>query len=228
MGDPRPAGWYRDPNGSDAVRWWDGSAWTDRTAPAAQATSGGPFARPVAPKLGGADDASHAPTWRSRSRVRSRLRRWRRRARRRLGREISPVWLAVGLAVALLVALLAAAGLTTLAMRLVGSGRLDALDQSEQQAVALVANGDEEIARLVADERADDARDALRDTADTVCAIAAESDSASELRLLLELAWGTERQTVGRHFPDAASFAGFANTAIEWRCPDIELRLTTD
>lgn len=30
----KPAGWYDDPHGhTDTARWWDGSAWTDRTQP---------------------------------------------------------------------------------------------------------------------------------------------------------------------------------------------------
>ena len=28
-----PAGWYRDPGGSDQLRWWDGTAWTAHLAP---------------------------------------------------------------------------------------------------------------------------------------------------------------------------------------------------
>jgi hypothetical protein len=27
-----PAGWYRDPTGKHQVRWWDGTAWTERVA----------------------------------------------------------------------------------------------------------------------------------------------------------------------------------------------------
>ena len=27
-----PAGWYADPSGSPAVRWWDGTQWTDHVA----------------------------------------------------------------------------------------------------------------------------------------------------------------------------------------------------
>ncbi|MFH6779358.1 DUF2510 domain-containing protein, partial [Clavibacter michiganensis] len=32
-----PAGWYADPAGSDRLRWWDGTRWTDHLtdAPAA-------------------------------------------------------------------------------------------------------------------------------------------------------------------------------------------------
>lgn len=30
-GSPTPAGWYPDPGGR--MRWWDGSTWTDHTAP---------------------------------------------------------------------------------------------------------------------------------------------------------------------------------------------------
>src|SRR4051794_12017627 len=29
----RAAGWYRDPEHADALRWWDGSAWTQHRAP---------------------------------------------------------------------------------------------------------------------------------------------------------------------------------------------------
>ena len=34
---PVPAGWYPDPNGAPLQRYWDGSAWTENTAPAAPA-----------------------------------------------------------------------------------------------------------------------------------------------------------------------------------------------
>ena len=30
---PPPAGWYPDPAGSGASRWWDGQTWTDRLSP---------------------------------------------------------------------------------------------------------------------------------------------------------------------------------------------------
>ena len=30
--EPVPAGWYDDPGGQAALRWWDGSAWSDHTA----------------------------------------------------------------------------------------------------------------------------------------------------------------------------------------------------
>ena len=56
MTDPNtptpPAGWYDD--GSGAMRYWDGSAWTDHTAPA-----GGDVA---APAPGAPDDSAAAPT----------------------------------------------------------------------------------------------------------------------------------------------------------------------
>lgn len=28
-----PANWYPDPNGTDQLRWWDGSTWTDKVRP---------------------------------------------------------------------------------------------------------------------------------------------------------------------------------------------------
>ena len=41
-----PRGWYPDPGGSDAWRWWDGGAWTDDLEPFARAP-----VRTVAPLL---------------------------------------------------------------------------------------------------------------------------------------------------------------------------------
>jgi hypothetical protein len=32
VADAPPAGWYADPQLQAAHRWWDGSAWTDRTS----------------------------------------------------------------------------------------------------------------------------------------------------------------------------------------------------
>ena len=29
-----PAGWYADPSGATAQRWWDGGRWTEHVAPA--------------------------------------------------------------------------------------------------------------------------------------------------------------------------------------------------
>jgi hypothetical protein len=41
-----PAGWYADPAGSDRLRWWDGTRWTDHLADA--------------PAVSGSADAAHA------------------------------------------------------------------------------------------------------------------------------------------------------------------------
>ena len=57
MTDPVPpaAGWYPDPHGSGALRWWDGSRWGDQLAPAAPSPYvapspyGPPPRRPLAP-----------------------------------------------------------------------------------------------------------------------------------------------------------------------------------
>ncbi|MFJ8058299.1 DUF2510 domain-containing protein [Streptomyces sp. NPDC096142] len=50
-----PPGWYPDPgqtnDGPTAERWWDGTAWTDRTRPAGSAGEWGP---PTEPPYGGA------------------------------------------------------------------------------------------------------------------------------------------------------------------------------
>jgi hypothetical protein len=35
-----PAGWYPDPAGTAASRWWDGQSWSDQAGPGAQAWSG--------------------------------------------------------------------------------------------------------------------------------------------------------------------------------------------
>lgn len=45
-----PAGWYPDPAGPTTVRYWDGSAWTEHTAPR-------PYAAPVAMTAGSAHQA---------------------------------------------------------------------------------------------------------------------------------------------------------------------------
>jgi hypothetical protein len=36
-----PAGWYTDPGNPFLYRWWDGSAWTEHTAPAGQPSASG-------------------------------------------------------------------------------------------------------------------------------------------------------------------------------------------
>jgi len=52
-------GWYPDPDGGPDLRWWDGAAWTDRTAPAGT----DPGAPPPPPPPGAAAPTSgeHAP-----------------------------------------------------------------------------------------------------------------------------------------------------------------------
>ena len=34
-----PPGWYQDPLNPDRQKWWDGTAWTDYTAPLGSAAS---------------------------------------------------------------------------------------------------------------------------------------------------------------------------------------------
>ncbi|MCD2441496.1 NINE protein [Agromyces sp. SYSU K20354] len=53
--DSRPAGWYDDEADADAIRYWDGSAWTPHTAPkttdAAAPTSSHAFEPAVTPQV---------------------------------------------------------------------------------------------------------------------------------------------------------------------------------
>jgi hypothetical protein len=44
-----PPGWYHDPDGAELLRWWDGTAWTDRTvAPEELPAAGSPVPGPTA------------------------------------------------------------------------------------------------------------------------------------------------------------------------------------
>jgi hypothetical protein len=56
MSSPAPAGWYADPSGLPALRWWDGQEWTSHVQPGAPATPpttisagwrGGPATKPI-------------------------------------------------------------------------------------------------------------------------------------------------------------------------------------
>jgi hypothetical protein len=49
QGPGQPAGWY--PDGTGSVRWWDGSAWTEHTQPAAQPPAAPSYA-PAAQQFG--------------------------------------------------------------------------------------------------------------------------------------------------------------------------------
>ncbi len=42
-------GWYPDPSGRPAERWWDGSAWSDQTRPYAAPTTAAPTYAPLTP-----------------------------------------------------------------------------------------------------------------------------------------------------------------------------------
>ncbi|MBF4617760.1 DUF2510 domain-containing protein [Clavibacter sp. VKM Ac-2873] len=58
-----PAGWYADPAGSDRLRWWDGTRWTDHLAdaPAAAAASAGPASAELAAAPASGHVAPEAP-----------------------------------------------------------------------------------------------------------------------------------------------------------------------
>jgi hypothetical protein len=59
-----PAGWYADPAGSDRLRWWDGSRWTDHLTdapPAAAATAGSTAGSGERPAEAAPATASSAP-----------------------------------------------------------------------------------------------------------------------------------------------------------------------
>lgn len=51
------AGWYPDPSGRDALRWWDGQAWTERVETNGAATASVPGSSAPAPS-----DSASAPT----------------------------------------------------------------------------------------------------------------------------------------------------------------------
>ena len=48
-----PQGWYPDPDGRPADRWWDGAQWTERTRPSTSASlaAGGPLNAPTVRSL---------------------------------------------------------------------------------------------------------------------------------------------------------------------------------
>jgi hypothetical protein len=46
-GPPTPAGWFRDPGGTDQLRWWDGTAWTGHLTPMPPAASPQPTPQPT-------------------------------------------------------------------------------------------------------------------------------------------------------------------------------------
>jgi hypothetical protein len=58
-----PAGWYADPAGSDRLRWWDGTRWTDHLAdaPATAATASSTAGQPGAEHGSAAQPAAAAP-----------------------------------------------------------------------------------------------------------------------------------------------------------------------
>ncbi|OUE24512.1 DUF2510 domain-containing protein [Clavibacter michiganensis] len=55
-----PAGWYADPAGSDRLRWWDGTRWTDHLADAPAATAAA-FPAGTAPSPASAPAGGHVP-----------------------------------------------------------------------------------------------------------------------------------------------------------------------
>jgi hypothetical protein len=55
-----PAGWYADPSGGAAFRWWDGTTWTDSTSPGAAVPPSA--APPAGPAYGSAGEAPYTPT----------------------------------------------------------------------------------------------------------------------------------------------------------------------
>lgn len=55
-----PAGWYADPAGSDRLRWWDGTRWTDHLADAPAAAAAPASASTSAPAPAPAESAAAA------------------------------------------------------------------------------------------------------------------------------------------------------------------------
>lgn len=64
-----PAGWYPDPDGSNAERWWDGGTWTQHRRPLGQSSSGvGPIHPSGWPNSSGYAASAHSDAYVSKQR----------------------------------------------------------------------------------------------------------------------------------------------------------------